>query len=50
MSKKRQNGVKRNIFLFDEVKNIAGKTPEATRSVKTWQKILNAAEAIAFIY
>ena len=32
MLKKRQNEVKRNIFLFDEVKNIAGRIPETTRS------------------
>ena len=44
MLKRRQNEVKRNIFLFDEVKNIAGRIPEATRSTKTSQK----AEAITF--
>ena len=32
MLKKRQNEVKRNIFLFDEVKNTAGRIPEPTRS------------------
>ena len=33
MLKRRQNEVKRNIFLFDEVKkNIAGRIPETTRS------------------
>ena len=39
MSKKRQNEVKRNIFLFDEVKkNIAGRIPETTRSENPFKR------------
>ena len=39
MLKKRQNEVKRNIFLFDEVKkNIAGRIPETTRSENPFKR------------
>ena len=38
MLKRRQNEVKRNIFLFDEVKNITGRIPETTRSENQFKR------------
>ena len=39
MMKKRQNEVKRNIFLFDEVKNIAGQV--LTYNSKNFRRLNN---------
>ena len=36
MLKKRQNEVKRNIFLFDEVKNIAGQLISANQLISVY--------------
>ena len=38
----------RNKNCNDEIKNITGRSPEATRSVKTSPKTKNAAEAVNF--